>query len=350
MDPAPADAYVVRDNGTDLKGITTSPIDKVVAATWTPDGRSLGVIHPVDGVNQLDLFDAEGFRPPQRIDAAAGADTVAFRPPLGKEIVFRALVDLKYGLFVMNADGSNKRTLVTPTNPVDVDQDLNAVTYSADGSRIFYQRWFPDSIQLWVMNADGTDPHEFVSEPGPGWDGIAEPSPDGKWVAYWHVIEDGRPTQHVSVVRADGTGPIIPIGPALTGTADYLWSPDSTKILMIPTMGAVDRRCCWIRRAARGRPCPGSRISISTGSAPRSITDQCRRPTTPIGQGRTPGGRARGSRYRRLGCGERIRTSDLRVMSPTSCRCSTPRPVTLGPEADSVKPWTWLCRSGEVRR
>ena len=39
----------------------------------------------------------------------------------------------------------------------------------------------------------------------------------------------------------------------------------------------------------------------------------------------------------RLGCGERIRTSDLRVMSPTSCRCSTPRLVTLGPEQRSVK-------------
>ncbi len=38
-----------------------------------------------------------------------------------------------------------------------------------------------------------------------------------------------------------------------------------------------------------------------------------------------------------LGCGERIRTSDLRVMSPTSCRCSTPRPVTLGPAVHSVK-------------
>jgi hypothetical protein len=25
------------------------------------------------------------------------------------------------------------------------------------------------------------------------------------------------------------------------------------------------------------------------------------------------------------GCGGRIRTADLRVMSPTSCRCSTPR-------------------------
>ena len=28
----------------------------------------------------------------------------------------------------------------------------------------------------------------------------------------------------------------------------------------------------------------------------------------------------------RIGCGGRIRTADLRVMSPTSCRCSTPRP------------------------
>ena len=26
-----------------------------------------------------------------------------------------------------------------------------------------------------------------------------------------------------------------------------------------------------------------------------------------------------------IGCGGRIRTDDLRVMSPTSCRCSTPR-------------------------
>src|SRR5690349_15925735 len=30
-----------------------------------------------------------------------------------------------------------------------------------------------------------------------------------------------------------------------------------------------------------------------------------------------------------IGCGGRIRTADLRVMSPTSCRCSTPRPTIL---------------------
>ena len=77
----------------------------------------------------------------------------------------------------------------------------------------------------------------------------------------------------------------------------------------------------------RSRAGSGSRPDRRSASRPRRLR-----------KGRTPGGRARGSRCRRLGCGERIRTSDLRVMSPTSCRCSTPRPITLGPEADSVKP------------
>src|SRR5206468_4183608 len=37
-------------------------------------------------------------------------------------------------------------------------------------------------------------------------------------------------------------------------------------------------------------------------------------------------------------CGGRIRTSDLRVMSPTSCRCSTPRrSITLAEPPRSVK-------------
>ena len=148
------------------------------------------------------------------------------------------MVGQKYGLFVMDADGTNVRTLIEPTNPADVGEDLNNATYSADGSQIFYQRWFPDSIQLWVMNADGSDPHEFFPEPGPGWDGVPIPSPDGRWVAYWHVIQDGRATQRLSVVRADGTGQIIPTGPDLLGNANFTWSPDSTKILMIPSNGS----------------------------------------------------------------------------------------------------------------
>jgi TolB protein len=232
------DEFVAHPDGSAAVRITPTPLASVVASSWAPDGRHIAMIHPVDGVNRFDLFDVEGKVAPTRLDAATNADSIQFRPPLGAEILFRALVNGRYGLFVMNADGTHLRTLVKPTNTADVDQDLNAAVYSADGSRIFYQRWTPDSIQLWVMSADGSDPREFRPEPGQGWDGLADPSPDGRWVAYWHVIEDGRATQHVSVVRADGTGPLIETGPAMTGTARWTWSPDSTRILMLPNDGS----------------------------------------------------------------------------------------------------------------
>jgi Tol biopolymer transport system component len=239
-DPLPVDLYVTREDGTAVTKITSAPITKLVWATWTPDGRHLAIIHPIDGVNQLELLDVEARLPPQRLTAAVNADQIAYRPPDGREMVFRAVVGGKYGLFAMAADGTNLRTLVKPTNTADLDQDLNAINYSTDGRRIFYERWFPDSIQLWVMNADGTGAHEFISKPGPGWDGLDAPSPDGRWVAFWSVPEDGsNAEQRISVARSDGIGPVIQTGPGLNGNARWVWSPDSTRILMIPDVGST---------------------------------------------------------------------------------------------------------------
>jgi len=239
----PVDIFVVHDDGTHLTRITSQPLEKVVAAAFTPDGRHIAVIHPVDGVNQLDLLDVDGLQAPLRLDAAAGADSLQFRPPDGKQVLFRALVDRKYeyGLYVMNLDGTNKQTLEEPTVPIDLDQHLNFLTYTADGARILYQSavpiGHPDSCcQLWVMNADGSDRHRFVHDPGAGWEGEAVVSPDGKWVAFNSVI-DGKATQRVAIVRSDGTGPVIRTGPELTGIAHWIWSPDSTKILMMPDDG-----------------------------------------------------------------------------------------------------------------
>ena len=44
----------------------------------------------------------------------------AFRPPNGQEIAFRAIVDGKYGVYVMNADGTDMRTLLEPNVPLDM--------------------------------------------------------------------------------------------------------------------------------------------------------------------------------------------------------------------------------------
>lgn len=233
----PVDIYVARSDGTDLRKITPTPVGNFVWISWTPDGRSIAVIHDEQAMNQLDLYDTTGSGTIKRLQAAAGADSIDFRPPDGREILFRALVNGKYGLFAMDADGTNVRTLVEPTNDASLDVDLSGAVYSADGRRIFFQRWFPDSVQLWVMNADGSDAHELVPAPGAGWDGVATVSPDGRWIAYWHHPND-NPPQRVSVVRADGTGPVIQTGPVLATTAHWIWSPDSTKILMYPNDGS----------------------------------------------------------------------------------------------------------------
>jgi len=244
--PLPVDLYVVGADGSDLRRITSAPIQDLVWADWMPDGRHLAVVHPVDIAktgsppsNQLELLDATGQQPPILLAAAAGLDTMTFRPPEGREILFRANIGGNYGLFRMNADGTNVQTLLEPNVSTHFDQHLNVLKYSADGTRIFYQSYTREPggqegcCQLWVMNADGTNPHRFVQDPATpgGWEGQPEVSPDGKWVAF----NDGTP--QVAVVRADGTGPLIKTGPSLKSVAHWGWSPDSTRILMMPDDG-----------------------------------------------------------------------------------------------------------------
>lgn len=233
--------YVTRVDGSNFQRITPEPIADWRWIAWTPDGRRLAVIHAVDGVNQLDFYDAAGSGTAERITSAAGIDSMAFRPPHGDEILFRALKDGAYGLYVMNADGSGQRNLVRSEFDQGMDLDLGGAVYSADGSRVFYQRAGtapnPDDgcCRLWVMNADGTDAHEFVSPTGRAWDGQPAVSPDGSRIAFWRAADA---TNAISVVRADGTGPVIETGPELTGTARFIWAPDSSRILMYPADGS----------------------------------------------------------------------------------------------------------------
>ena len=124
--------------------------------------------------------------------SAVNPDYIAFRPPFGREIYSVPLVGWKYGLFVMDADGTNVRTLIPPTNPVDVGEDLNDATYSADGSRIFYQRWIPGLDPAVGDERGRLRSARVLPRAGSGL-GRRRPSrrPTAEWVAYWHVIQDG---------------------------------------------------------------------------------------------------------------------------------------------------------------
>lgn len=234
------DLYTVRPDGSDLKRVTTSAIPSDSWVNWAPDSRHLGVVHLENGHKRFDVLGFDGTSP-RRLAGDMEIDSFTYRPPLAQEILLRAVVDGHLGLFAMDADGTNIRPLITTSRPPDNPLDFGGATYSADGTRIFYQSWTPPGFQpegccnLWVMDADGSNPHVFVNDAANRWEGQAAVSPDGQWVAFWRVVD----TSQVSIIRADGSGPVTKIGPNLTGTAVWGWAPDSSKILMV-TSDAAD--------------------------------------------------------------------------------------------------------------
>lgn len=153
-------------------------------------------------------------------------------------MLFRAFVDGKFGLYSMNIDGSDRRTIIEPRFGKEMDMDLASFSYSGDGSRIFYNHAETGGCcQLWTANADGTGQHAFIPNAGDAWDGVPVASPDGTRVAYWHHPNVG-PTIGVAVARVDGTGSVVHTGPVLSEGAHWFWSPDSSKILMYPDDGS----------------------------------------------------------------------------------------------------------------
>lgn len=239
VDATRFDLYAMRADGTGLRRLTPTPISNESWVNWAPDSQHLALIRQVETTgcptaacftNQLEMLDTTGSGATRIIATADRMDYVQFRPPDGRQLLYRALVDDRWGLYAMDADGRNVQILHEPTAPAEVDMTFSNATYSADGRRIFYEHGDETGCcRLWVMNADGTDKHEFLPR-GEAWDGVTVPSPDGAWVAYWHVTDVGR----ITVVRADGTGPVIETGPRLRGTQRWIWAPDSSKILMFP--------------------------------------------------------------------------------------------------------------------
>jgi Tol biopolymer transport system component len=216
----------------------TTPLQGLVTSAWTPAGDGIVLGHDVNSVQRLEVFDAAGKAPPRLLLEGAAVDWVVFRPPAGDELLIRARIEGRWGLYAMRPDGSAIRLLAASLGAPNAngrpDQDLNFPAYSPDGTRIYYNRYTPEArtVQAWVMNADGSDQHRF-NRSGPSccwWEGESMPSPDGRWVVMWRVSPSG--TGAITRFPADGSGDGVRIGPYVAGTALWGWAPDSTGLLL----------------------------------------------------------------------------------------------------------------------
>ena len=108
--------------------------------------------------------------------------------------------------------------------PGDVDPEA-----SPDGKKVAFTRWNETVLDIFVMNADGSEPKNLTDDAlgnfDPAW------SPDGKEIAF--TSGRGGSEGDVYVVNADGTGEPRRIIARPGGEFSLAWSPDGSDLLYV---------------------------------------------------------------------------------------------------------------------
>ena len=201
--------YTIDTDGTNLIKLTQGS-----TPSWSPDGTrivfSFGLGRWLGDVVDIYIMDANGAN---RVNLTKGHHNVNHSPvvsPNGTKIAFVSYRDHNGEIYVMNADGKNLKNLT-----LHLDDDT-CPTWSPDGRKIaFWSRQVVEGVlnhsDIIVMDADGANRTNITQNPRasnrtPSW------SPDGNKIAYSafsNVDRVGPGTTHIDifVMNADGTQP-----------------------------------------------------------------------------------------------------------------------------------------------
>src|SRR4051794_2643960 len=143
--------------------------------------------------------------------------------PDGSKVAFRVGPDGDSEIWVVNFDGTGAHAITDTPNPGGDPRYSSQPGWSPDGARIVFRSdRRENNADVWVMNADGSDPQPLVTTVGD--ERYPAFSPDGTRLVY-RTDTDGDP--EIYVARADGTSPAKLTDNALFDSAPA-WSPDGT--------------------------------------------------------------------------------------------------------------------------
>ena len=204
--------YVMNADGSDVTRLTTSPASEGYPV-FSPDGSKISFDTDRDGNFEVYVVNADGSSPTRLTDHPLN-DVAASWSPDGSEIAFMSYRNEAFEVRVMNADGSNQHGL-TASGWFPV--------FSPDGSKIAYN----DHNQIFVIDATGTDPSpRRLAESA----SLASWSPDGARIAF-QSRRDGN--QNVYLMNADGSDPTRITDVGAGDLVDPRWSPDGSKFVYV---------------------------------------------------------------------------------------------------------------------
>ncbi len=219
-EPKPrGEIYVMNPDGTNPINLTQSPEIREGASSWSPDGKQIAYesfgIFNANGFFQSDIWvmDVDGTNP-RNLTNHVASDWNPDWSPDGTQIVFQSdrnsdwefdIWGGNWEVYVMTPDGAN---LVNLTKHPAKD---GSPAWSPDGKQIAFSTNRDGNREVYVMTSDGANLINLTKHPardgGPAW------SPDGLKIAF-STNRDGdwekKPNDNweVYVMNADGTNPI----------------------------------------------------------------------------------------------------------------------------------------------
>lgn len=208
--------------------ITTGKLDGTRGLSFAPDGRIIYTVN-TQGTNDIWIMNADGTN--QRpLVTDPSEDALPTVTPDGRYVVFTSDRGGFPNLWRMDLDGGNLKQL-TSGSQEDYTQNV-----SPDGRWVLFDSWRSGRRTPWKVSIDGGEPthvfDKFTSSP--------QFSPDGKWIATYFQDEQAGSPWRIMITPVEGNGPAKII--ELVAAADRMaigigvaWAPDGRSIWYVNT-------------------------------------------------------------------------------------------------------------------
>ncbi len=226
-------------DGSNIRELT-GPLHGLDWSDWSPDGRQITFLsRQPDGFGLINVVDvATGEVTTYETDASA--HFVTWRPPDGREILFRG-EGATPGIYALRlADGVARPISTRPPNN---QFDYQSMTVSQDGRTVSFSQWQTSDVSPWpsvhMLDLETGEERVLPSAPDSGLRGGATFSPDGVTIAFVRVArEPGGAMAEVIVAPADGSSEGRVLGPRIPTTPEgadvplsVIFSPDGTAVI-----------------------------------------------------------------------------------------------------------------------